>query len=792
MNPLHILIVEDSADDAELMIRALRRTGSAPTYERVEAPETMAAALERGGWDLVISDYSMPHFSGLGALKMLRDKALDLPFIMVSGSVGEDVAVDTIRAGANDFILKGNLPRLARAVERELRDFQVRRERKEAESRYRNLFNTVPVGVFITTPDGKLIEANSRFVAMLGFADKESLQRIDLSEIWVHPEKRLALYALIERQGFIDNHEAEFRRLDGKTVWCVLSTRVTYDAAGVVAHYDGVCLDITERKHAEQELNYAHDAALEGVRIKTAFMANMSHEIRTPLNGIIGMNELLLESGLTAEQFEYAKTAADCGSLLMTIVNDILDFSKLIEGKVIFERIDFDVREVLESMIDSFAEKAHSKGLELILSVDAGVPAIAFGDPNRLRQVLNNLIGNALKFTDSGEVGLSVSVQKRSHDKVTLRFAIRDTGIGIPQALQATLFGPFTQVDASTTRKYGGTGLGLTISAQLVEGMNGEIHIESVLGEGATFYFTAILGIPLVLASEISLPLNSALSGRSVLLVDDNAANRDALADLMRSWGMTAVTAPGGNEAMAAIRTRVSDAQPYDVIIVDDQMPGMDGPTLAHKISIYLGSVKTPLIMMGAVKKSLSAGDADGGDRWLSKPIRPSHLRATLCEVLIASLPTFQRLDRETELPAAPGAAGARVRNAPARIRILVADDSPVNRKVAQRQLERLGYAVDAVDGGKAALAAMRDVDYPIVLLDCAMPEMDGYATTAEIRLREGTRRHTNIIAMTAHALEGAREHCLESGMDDYISKPVTLEKLTAALEVAFRPRAFL
>jgi len=193
MNPLHILIVEDSADDAELMIRALRRTGSAPTYERVEAPETMAAALERGGWDLVISDYSMPHFSGLGALKMLRDKALDLPFIMVSGSVGEDVAVDTIRAGANDFILKGNLPRLARAVERELRDFQVRRERKEAESRYRNLFNTVPVGVFITTPDGKLIEANSRFVAMLGFADKESLQRIDLSEIWVHPEKRLAL-----------------------------------------------------------------------------------------------------------------------------------------------------------------------------------------------------------------------------------------------------------------------------------------------------------------------------------------------------------------------------------------------------------------------------------------------------------------------------------------------------------------------------------------------------------------------------------------------------------------------
>jgi two-component system, sensor histidine kinase and response regulator len=405
--------------------------------------------------------------------------------------------VDAMKAGAHHYILKDNLARLAPAVERELQDAELRRERKRAKSRYRNLFNSVPVGVFITSAEEKVIEANPRFVAMLGFENEESLKRVNVSELWKRPEERQQLNALLAREGVVENREAEFRRPDGTIVWCVVSAHVVHDAAGEIDRYEGVAVDITERKLAEQELSRARDAALEGVRIKSEFMSNMSHEIRTPLNGIIGMNELLLDSGLNAEQFECAKTAAECGGLLMTIVDGILDFSKLIEGKVVLERIDFDLPRVLESTIESFAEKAHSKGLELILAVAGGVPAIVSGDPNRLRQVLNNLIGNALKFTDTGEVVVSVAMQAQTHDKMTIRFAVRDTGIGIPLALQAALFSPFSQADASTTRKYGGTGLGLTISAKLAEGMEGKIDIESASGEGSTFCLTAVFGMPI-------------------------------------------------------------------------------------------------------------------------------------------------------------------------------------------------------------------------------------------------------------------------------------------------------
>ena len=788
MSAMQLLIVEDSADDAELMIRALRRAGCDPTYERVDTPEAMRAALERGPLDLVIADYAMPHFSGLAALKMLQDRELDLPFILVSGSVGEDVAVAAIRAGAQDYILKGNLTRLAPAVLRELRDAQVRRERKQAESRYRHLFDSVPVGVFITTPQGYVIEANSRFIAMLGFADLESLKRVNISDLWTHPEERVRLTAMIEREGALENVEVEFSRPDGRTVWCVLSSQIICDAAGKIDHYEGVSVDITERKHAEEELNRARDAALEGVRIKSEFMANMSHEIRTPLNGIIGMNELLLDSDLNSEQFEFAKTAAECGNLLMTIVNDILDFSKLIEGKVIFERIAFDLTTVLESTIESFAEKAHSKGLELILAIAGNVPAGIVGDSHRLRQVLNNLIGNALKFTESGEVAVSVSVQGQVHDRITIRFAVRDTGIGVPHDAQAALFNAFSQADASTTRKYGGTGLGLTISNKLVAGMNGKLELESVAGEGSLFYFSAVFDLPQALSPEVSKAIP--LAGRTALVVDDNAANRVVLADAMRSWGMDIGSAASGIEALEALRRRPAD-MPFDVIMVDAQMPGMDGLALARTIGLDLDLAKTPLIMMGAMKRSetVSMTGQNDSSNWLSKPIRPSHLYAALCAILASKPPPLTGPScGAAQLPPL-SAADPREGNASSPKRILVVDDNLVNRKVAQRQLERLGYLVDVVDGGKSALAAMSNALFPVVLMDCEMPEMDGYATTAEIRRRDSDRRHTTIIAMTAHALEGARERCLASGMDDYIAKPVTLKSLAAVLEVAFSQR---
>ncbi len=786
MTALHLLIVDDSMDDAELIVRELRRAGVVATYERVETPETMEAALARESWDLVISDYSMPRFNGLAALKLLQGKELDLPFILVSGSAGENVAVEAMKAGAHHYILKDNLARLAPAVERELRDAELRRERRRAESRYRNLFNTVPVGVFITTPEGKIIEANPRLVAMLGFEDVESLKGVDVTKLWNYPEERSQFNAFLARDGVIENREAEFRRPDGTIVWCVVSAHIVHDAAGKIDHYEGVSVDITERKRAEQELSRARDAALEGVRIKSEFMSNMSHEIRTPLNGIIGMNELLLESGLNVEQFECAKTAAECGGLLMTIVNDILDFSKLIEGKVVFERIEFDLPGVLESTLESFAEKARSKDLELVLALAAGVPAIVKGDPNRLRQVLNNLIGNALKFTAGGEVAVSVSAEARTPGRVTIRFAIRDTGIGIPKALQAALFNPFSQADASTTRKYGGTGLGLTISAKLAEGMQGKIDIESVAGEGSIFYLTAVFGLPTADAAQQT-PRTSPLAGRSALVVDDNATSRAALADTMRSWGMIADAVHGGDEALAALRQRSAGTRPFDVILIDAQMPGMDGDTLARTIALDPDLARTPVIMMGAAKRTGASTERErhGSGHWLSKPIKPSHLRATLCALLASEPLTLQGPHDKVELAARLAAAAPSNGKSPDPMRILVVDDNLVNRRVAQKQLQRLGYLVDTVDGGKPALAAMSSMLYPVVLLDCEMPEMDGYATTAAIRRLENGERHTTIIAMTGHALEGARERCLDSGMDEYVAKPVTLDTLAAVLDIA-------
>ncbi len=788
MSALRLLIVEDSADDAELIVRTLRRAGCDLTYERVETSVAMQAALARETWDLVISDFSMPRFNGLAALKLLREKELDIPFILVSGTIGENVAVQAMKAGAQDYILKGNLARLAPAIERELREYEGRRERRRAESRYRNLFNSVPVGVFITSPDGKLIDANPWFVAMRGFRDKESLRRIDLSEILVHPEERPRLYALIERQGFIDDFEVEFRRVDGKTLWCALSTTITYDAAGKIDQFEGVSLDITERRRVELELSAARDAAREGERIKSVFMATMSHEIRTPLNGLIGMNELLLKSGLNAEQIEYARTASDCGNLLIAIVNDILNFSKLIEGQVVFERLEFDLSAVLETTIESFAEKARSKGLELVLVMTSGLPARVIGDPNRLRQVLNNLVGNALKFTDAGEVSLNVAVQDESPDEATLRFEVQDTGIGISESSHSALFKPFAQADASTTRKFGGTGLGLTISAQLVEGMKGEIDLESVVGVGSKFSFTAVFGKPDQAPATIVNPLP--LIGRRVLVVDDNATSRNALVDLTRSWGMIADSAPGGSEALVVMRARIAGARSYAVIILDDQMPGMDGPTLTRTIRILLSLARIPLIMLGTIKKSAPSTSvgADDCDRWLSKPVRPSHLYLALCVALAPGPANFQRkLSHEKAQAPINTATTAENAAAPDAKRILVVDDNAVNRRVAQKQVERLGYLVDTVEGGKAALTALASVHYWVVLMDCEMPDMDGYAATSEIRQREGSDRHTIIIAMTAHALEGAREHCLEAGMDDYIAKPVTLESLSAVLEGALR-----
>ncbi|CAK0772685.1 two-component system, sensor histidine kinase and response regulator [Gammaproteobacteria bacterium] len=631
------------------------------------------------------------------------------------------------------------------------------------------LIEAIPLPVYVKDEERRYQVMNRAFEAFFAidradYLGKTVFELLPPEEAPIHDVRDRVLLQRVSHQSY----EAKIPRRGGVVLDGVYHKATLTRPDGSIAGLVGTISDITERKAWEAQMLMAKEEAEAASRAKSDFLANMSHEIRTPMNGILGMTELALDTDLTLEQREYLGTVKSSTEALLTVINDILDFSKIEAGKLMLEETPFDIQEVVGSVLKNLAVRAHAKGLELAFQSDSKMPPRVVGDPGRLRQILLNLIGNAIKFTEKGGVVVRTDLSGPDEASIQVHFRVSDTGIGIPKDKQTAIFEAFSQEDSSTTRKYGGTGLGLTISARLVAMMNGRIWVDSTPSQGSTFHFTARFGIARECVPVSSISSQEQLKGLRALIIDDHAINRDILFETLHGWGVIATTASSGRMGIDLIQ---SAPQPFTFVLLDAMMPDLDGFETARLISQLPVSLRPVIIMLS------SAGQSES-ERWkrvgiahyITKPVLQSELLDTLLRVLGHVLSTEK--GRATNRPVSSLAS----------MDILVVEDHPVNQKLALNLLEKWGHRPVLAQDGREALDKLSLQRFNLVLMDMQMPVMDGLEATRRFRAQE-TGSHTPIVAMTANAMAGDREACLAAGMDDYLAKPLRSAKLLTILE---------